>query len=1482
MSSSFILRARVRALFIVLFCVTFLGLASFWAVSQRATTRSDAAARRNSSTRLSLSDKGIITPAANTITVNSLSDAANGTDGLCTLREAITAANNNAASGAVAGECAAGSSSGSDTIDLTALSGTINLTGALPDITSAMTITGPGSSQLAVKRNTSDFYRILNITSGVVSLSGLTVRDGKMAVPNQGGLNGLGDGGGIQNLGSLTLTDVTVTGNQTGDPSISSSAAYGAGIANKGTLTMINSSVTANSTGNGPSNSGVGGGIYNRFNGTLTMTNCLVSGNTTDTGSASAQNGSGGGIFSEGLMTLTNTTVINNTVGFQAVGGGIAIAGTATLVNCTVSGNRSPFTGAINNAGSTTIVGSTISANTGGGIQSNGPVKLTNTTVSGHQNDFGISINGGSLAMSNCTVTGNFTGVQSSNNGSATMRNDIIALNSFDVAVGPFTSQGHNLIGKGTSAFVSVPSDQVGTSGSPIDPHIGPLANNGGPTQTHALLSNSTAIDAGDDCVVQASHCGDSNTIQLTTDQRGTGFSRQVDGPDGDATATVDIGAYEMQTPLANLPDTSTNEDTQLIVAFDGGDTSTITSVTATSSNGTLIPNDPAHLGVAITGSTGVVTINPAANLSGTTNITVTINRTGGPESKTFMLTVNPVNDGPSFTTGSDQTVLEDSGAQTVNNWATNISPGPSDEAGQTVSFNITGNTNASLFSAGPAVSSTGTLTYTPAANANGSATITINLMDNGGTANGGADTSAAKTFVITVTPVNDAPTFTKGPDKTVNEDSADQFFSPWATAISAGPANESSQTLTFQVTNNTNPGLFAVAPSFNSTGDLGFRPATNANGSATITIVLKDNGGTANGGADTSAPQTFTINVTSLNDAPSFTKGPSQTVNEDAGAQTVNNWATAISPGPSNESSQAVSFIITNNTNPSLFSVAPAVSPTGTLTYTPAADANGLAQVDVALKDDGGTANGGSDTSLSQTFVVTVNAVNDPPSFTKGADQAVNNNAGAQTVANWATNISRGPANESSQTVAFQVTGNTNPGLFTSGPAVSSTGTLTYTPSASGGGTATITINLKDSGGTANGGVDTSASQTFTITVTPVGGSVNFASASSNTTENSGSTTVNVTRSGDTSKAVTVNYASNADAGLPCSTATGVASPKCDFTAAVGTLNFAAGETSKPITILISQDSFVEGPETITLTLSNPTGGAALGTPGSMTVTIADDATEPPTNIIDDPNMFVRMHYHDFLNREADQGGLNFWTGQMTNCGSSDLTVCRVNVSGAFFLSIEFQQTGYLVERIYKTAYGDATSTSTLGGSHAVLVPILRANEFLADTQSIGRGVVVLQPGWEQVLENNKQAYALQFVQSSRFTTALPTTMSPQQFVDKLNQNAGLVLSPSERTTAINAFGIAADTTNVNARAQVLRQIAEDQDLYNAEFNRAFVLTEFFGYLRRNPNDLPDSDYTGYEFWLSKLNQFNGDYVAAEMVKAFIASSEYRQRFGS
>ena len=142
-------------------------------------------------------------------------------------------------------------------------------------------------------------------------------------------------------------------------------------------------------------------------------------------------------------------------------------------------------------------------------------------------------------------------------------------------------------------------------------------------------------------------------------------------------------------------------------------------------------------------------------------------------------------------------------------------------------------------------------------------------------------------------------------------------------------------------------------------------------------------------------------------------------------------------------------------------------------------------------------------------------------------------------------------------------------------------------------------------------------------------------------------------------------------------------------------------------------------------------------------------------------------------------------------------------------------------------------------------------------------------------MLENNKQAFTAQFVQSARFLAAVPPTISPAEFVDKLNTNTDSALSQSERDQLVNDL-----TAGTKNRAQVLRAVAEDPDLSTAEFNRAFVLMQYFGYLRRNPNDSQDSDYSGYDFWLAKLNQFNGNFVNAEMVKAFLDSEEYQARF--
>ena len=291
-----------------------------------------------------------------------------------------------------------------------------------------------------------------------------------------------------------------------------------------------------------------------------------------------------------------------------------------------------------------------------------------------------------------------------------------------------------------------------------------------------------------------------------------------------------------------------------------------------------------------------------------------------------------------------------------------------------------------------------------------------------------------------------------------------------------------------------------------------------------------------------------------------------------------------------------------------------------------------------------------------------------------------------------------------------------------------------------------------------------------------------------------------------------------------------------------------------------------------------------------TITITCTNDtnrlsSTERVNVIVphDQDAFFVAQNYLDFLTRQPDESGWSFWTNQITSCGTDEqcLEARRISVSASFFLSIEFQNNGFLVERLYKIAYGDSLGNSTFGAAHQLAVPVVRFNEFLQGTQEIGKDVVVLQPGWEEALQYNKQVFAGEFVETPRFIAAFPTTMAPADFVDKLNQNGGNMLSPSERTSAIALFGGAADSSNATARAQVVLQVAEDPDLSNAEFTRAFVMAEYFGYLRRNPNDAPDLDYTGYDFWLTKLNQFHGNYIASEMVKAFTTSTEYQQRFG-
>ncbi len=397
-----------------------------------------------------------------------------------------------------------------------------------------------------------------------------------------------------------------------------------------------------------------------------------------------------------------------------------------------------------------------------------------------------------------------------------------------------------------------------------------------------------------------------------------------------------------------------------------------------------------------------------------------------------------------------------------------------------------------------------------------------------------------------------------------------------------------------------------------------------------------------------------------------------------------------------------------------------------------------------------------------------------------------------------------------------------------------------------------------------------------FSVQTVSPGSVIQFGNPSYAVAENGTIGTVTITRFGDVSGTATVNYATSDAAGLNnCSIISGNASSRCDYSFLTGTLSFGPGETFKAISIPIVDDTYAEGNEMFSISLSNPV-GPTLGAPNVATVIINDNETFPGANPISNAPFFVRQHYRDFLNREPDSAGLSFWTNEIASCGSNQqcLELKQTNASAAFFLSIEFQETGYLAYRMYKAAFGDTTSPNV-----AIPVPIVRFNEFLPDAQRIGQGVQVGIGGWQTHLENNKRAYALEFVQRPQFISAYPLSLTSAQFVDRLNQNAGGVLSATERDQLIAELNAAGDVTQ--KRASVFRKVAEDADLRHRETNRAFVLMQYYGYLRRNPNDPQDFDFRGWEFWLNKLNQFNGNFVQAEMVKAFIVSAEYRQRFG-
>jgi len=280
---------------------------------------------------------------------------------------------------------------------------------------------------------------------------------------------------------------------------------------------------------------------------------------------------------------------------------------------------------------------------------------------------------------------------------------------------------------------------------------------------------------------------------------------------------------------------------------------------------------------------------------------------------------------------------------------------------------------------------------------------------------------------------------------------------------------------------------------------------------------------------------------------------------------------------------------------------------------------------------------------------------------------------------------------------------------------------------------------------------------------------------------------------------------------------------------------------------VLLTDDAYVESNETVNLILSNATTPMFLGSPSTATLTITDNESAPPTaNPLDDAQFFVRQHYVDFLNREADSGGLAYWTNQITQCGANAACIAdqRINVSANFFFSPEFQQSGIFVYGLYKGALGRLPTYP----------------EFTADHNRVTGG---------PDLNIERGLLADDFVQRPEFKQKYPDALTNAQFVNALFDTAVLVPFTAERQQEIDAMNNQGRT-----RSQVVQDVISIQAFKDREFNASFVLMEYFGYLRRN------IDQGGYDFWLNALNNSGNNFRG--MVCGFITSIEYQQRLSS
>jgi hypothetical protein len=634
------------------------------------------------------------------------------------------------------------------------------------------------------------------------------------------------------------------------------------------------------------------------------------------------------------------------------------------------------------------------------------------------------------------------------------------------------------------------------------------------------------------------------------------------------------------------------NEDTTTNVVYTISDPVTPSfgiQTWATSSSQSLVSSN--NLSVLGIGKNRTLSVTPSTNANGTATITLYASNGTTTNSLAISLTVQAVNDPPSFALASSTiNLLEDFGSYTNLTFATSISKGPTNEASQTLTFHLAPQTpsDTNKFSTQPAISATGVLTFKSATNQNGSNIVfNVWLQDNGGTANGGKDTSSTNTFTINITPVNDPPVILSTTSFTLNENSTTNI----TLNVSDVDSTFSTNTCTNAWFVSSNPGLLdptTVTVTRNATNyTLTITPTTNTVGTNILSVVVDDGAG-----ANSRGTNNIQIVVRQVNQKPSFTISTNVlNVAEDAGITTVTGFVASTSTGPANESSQSITnYVMTFAPTNALKSISISAS-NGNLTYQTATNFNGAITVNARAQDNGGTNFGGVnlsdtnvftinvaavndppwisgltnitmledkpwtntfhvsdvdtamssvsitatnyDTNLFQSIVITgsntnytfvitpvtnansvvaspitiladdgsatnntnfvtfnviVTPVNDPPVITlASATVTVAEDAGAQTVTNFIASASTGPSNESSQSITNYLVTTSSNAFFKTLPAISVSGDLTFTTATNAFGSVTVKVQAQDNGGTNNGGVNVSATNTFTLTVTGV-----------------------------------------------------------------------------------------------------------------------------------------------------------------------------------------------------------------------------------------------------------------------------------------------------------------------------------------------------------------------------------------------------------